>query len=373
MSNNSPGNFTVNSSGCNLVATILPNTTAHITCVGTTLTTAADWDYGITDFQGAVPVALGGTGSTSATAYALLAGGTTSTGAHQSLASVGTTGQVLTSNGAGALPTFQTAAGGGGFTGSSLYGFTGTASRATTVMTVSAVSSGTIRVGDVITSYTGTSFGTVSSFGTGTGGTGTYNMSASGTIASTSIYTSSATFTIPTGKTTLRATIIGGGGGSGTFSATNGGAGGTTSISSGTQTITTVSATGGGGTTTAGGWAGISSGANGSTSNVSIGITGYYGPFLNGGGLYGVTCATYWAGSNAGIYTIIPGYGTGAGNGGGTYGSSVATGANGGAGGQGYTYLTSLTPGNTLTLAIGAPGLAGGGTAGNIGVVLFEY
>lgn len=58
-------------------------------------------------------VALGGTGRASATAYALIAGGTTGTGAHQSLAGVGSSGQVLTSNGAGALPTFQDAAAGG--------------------------------------------------------------------------------------------------------------------------------------------------------------------------------------------------------------------------------------------------------------------
>lgn len=50
----------------------------------------------------------GGTGVTSNTAYAVLCGGTTSTGAIQSIAGVGTSGQVLTSNGAGALPTFQT-------------------------------------------------------------------------------------------------------------------------------------------------------------------------------------------------------------------------------------------------------------------------
>ena len=60
---------------------------------------------------GTIDVAHGGTGATSATAYAVLCGGTTSTGAHQSIASVGTSGQVLTSNGAGALPTFQNAAG----------------------------------------------------------------------------------------------------------------------------------------------------------------------------------------------------------------------------------------------------------------------
>jgi hypothetical protein len=53
-------------------------------------------------------VTEGGTGASSQTAYAVLAGGTTSTGAYQSVASVGSSGQVLTSNGAGALPTFQT-------------------------------------------------------------------------------------------------------------------------------------------------------------------------------------------------------------------------------------------------------------------------
>jgi len=67
-----------------------------------------------TGVTGTLPVANGGTGFSSATAYAVLCGGTTSTGQFQSIASVGTSGQVLTSNGAGALPTFQTAGGGGG-------------------------------------------------------------------------------------------------------------------------------------------------------------------------------------------------------------------------------------------------------------------
>jgi hypothetical protein len=55
-----------------------------------------------------LPVAQGGTGLTSTTAYAVVCGGTTSTGNLQSIAGVGTSGQVLTSNGAGALPTFTT-------------------------------------------------------------------------------------------------------------------------------------------------------------------------------------------------------------------------------------------------------------------------
>lgn len=60
-----------------------------------------------TDVTGDLPVTEGGTGRSSHTAYALIAGGTTSTAAQQSIASVGAANQVLTSNGAGALPTFQ--------------------------------------------------------------------------------------------------------------------------------------------------------------------------------------------------------------------------------------------------------------------------
>lgn len=59
-----------------------------------------------------LPVAGGGTGVATLTAYAPIFGGTTGTGAVQS-GGVGTAGQVLTSNGAGALPTFQAASGGG--------------------------------------------------------------------------------------------------------------------------------------------------------------------------------------------------------------------------------------------------------------------
>lgn len=57
-----------------------------------------------------MPVVEGGTELTATTAYAVLCGGTTSTSALQSIASVGSSGEVLTSNGAGALPTFQAGA-----------------------------------------------------------------------------------------------------------------------------------------------------------------------------------------------------------------------------------------------------------------------
>lgn len=53
-----------------------------------------------------LPVANGGSGRTSHTAYSVICGGTGTTTAQQSVASVGSAGQVLTSQGAGALPTW---------------------------------------------------------------------------------------------------------------------------------------------------------------------------------------------------------------------------------------------------------------------------
>lgn len=64
-----------------------------------------------------VTVPQGGTGQTSLTPYAVVAGGATGTGAIQQVSGLGSAGQVLTSNGAGALPSFQSVAGGGGISG----------------------------------------------------------------------------------------------------------------------------------------------------------------------------------------------------------------------------------------------------------------
>jgi len=131
----------------------------------------------------AVTVAQGGTGVTSATAYALLAGGTTSTGAFQSLASVGTSGQVLTSNGAGALPTFQTAASGG--VTSISFGTTGLTPSTTTTGAVTVA--GTLAVangGTGVTSSTGTGanvLGTAPTFTTSIDSGATFGAFASST------------------------------------------------------------------------------------------------------------------------------------------------------------------------------------------------
>ena len=64
---------------------------------------------------GTLIVGNGGTGIASTTSYALVCGGTSSSAALQQVSGLGSSGNVLTSNGAGALPTWQ-AAGGTGIT-----------------------------------------------------------------------------------------------------------------------------------------------------------------------------------------------------------------------------------------------------------------
>jgi hypothetical protein len=80
--------------GTNL-GTISTQNSNNVTITGGSIT-------GITDLV----VADGGTGASSFTAYSVVLGGTTSTGALQSVSSTGTSGQVLKSNGAGASPSW---------------------------------------------------------------------------------------------------------------------------------------------------------------------------------------------------------------------------------------------------------------------------
>lgn len=58
-------------------------------------------------WTGQLSVPRGGTGNSTFTAYSVLCAGTTATGAFQNVSGVGTAGQVLTSNDAGALPSWQ--------------------------------------------------------------------------------------------------------------------------------------------------------------------------------------------------------------------------------------------------------------------------
>lgn len=103
------------SSAANTVAALTKNTTATRYLANTGTSNNPNWDQVSlsTGVTGTLPVASGGTGDASFTAYAVVCGGTTSTGALQAVSGVGTANQVLTSNGAGALPTWQTVAAAG--------------------------------------------------------------------------------------------------------------------------------------------------------------------------------------------------------------------------------------------------------------------
>jgi hypothetical protein len=69
-----------------------------------------------------IDVAQGGTAKISFTAYSVICAGTTSTGALQNVSGVGTAGQILTSNGAAALPSWSTVATLADYTNSFLFG-----------------------------------------------------------------------------------------------------------------------------------------------------------------------------------------------------------------------------------------------------------
>lgn len=167
-------------------------------------------------------------------------------------------------------------------------------------------------------------------------------------------------FTIPTGITRIKVTVVGGGGGSSYGSGT---AGGTSSVASNTQSITTVQATGG----TASYSGGL--GSNGDLNlrggrgfdtvalNASYTIPGgssFISPFT------GLTTNTYGVG---GVGVVLPG----------TYGPSVAPG--GGGGGTAIKWLTGLTPGNTLSVSVGAGGTNGVSSSynGTQGIVIIEW
>ena len=79
-------------------------------------------------------VANGGTGNTTFTPYSVITAGTTATGAFQNVSGVGTLGQVLTSNGSGAVPSWQS---GGGL----VYIAKQTASSSSTISFTSAITS----------------------------------------------------------------------------------------------------------------------------------------------------------------------------------------------------------------------------------------
>lgn len=129
--NVSTGNLTVNSSGGNLVATVIPEATVLFTCILTSGTTAASWDadwHGFSTITGTGANVLG----TAPTINNLVLTGTVNAGGGN-----GTNGQVLQSTGTGvqwgtvsgySAPTLGTTSIGSGSTVTTINGLTLTAS-----------------------------------------------------------------------------------------------------------------------------------------------------------------------------------------------------------------------------------------------------
>jgi hypothetical protein len=194
-------------------------------------------------------------------------------------------------------------------------------------------------------------------------------------------FTANGTFTIPTGVTAIKATIVGGGGGTGGSTAaacvpsstsggggggtcvsyltgltsgltiivtiggagtaglatpTSGTAGGNTTLTSGTQSITTVTAGGGGGTLSASSEIAIIGGTAGSATNGTVNIPGQKGqgsPSSNVGGFGGSSTHGFGGTQNGGFSSAQVGTGYGAGgSGSAANGGTSAAGAAGTAG-----------------------------------------
>ena len=263
---------------------------------------------------GTAVVAGGGTGLTSTTAYGVLCGGTTTTGNLQN-AGAGSAGQVLTSNGASALPTWQAAAA-SGFTSINIQTFTGSGTYTPTANMKYCI----------IEVLGGGGAGGGTTAGGGSGGGGGSGEYARGVFTAATIGASK--------------TVTIGAGGTGS-SGSGGGGGGTTSVS------TLITALGGGGGQAnnsnsggpgAGGTGGTQSGNVGSIVRCR-GFIGSYGCSVNGGSAGGIGANSQFgmggAASAGGTFNGGGAAGYGSGGGGG-----VGNSTSGGSGASGLVIIT---------------------------------
>lgn len=279
-----------------------------------------------------------------------------------------------------------------------------TASRSLAVMTVTAVASGGIHVGMVVSTL-----GTVNSFGTGTGGVGTYNMSASGTVASgartgtgtatitalgtgtggTGTYTTNRTFTYGTASAvsynsgtvpTRTISALGTGvGGAGTYTLSSAISAATTTITGSALTYTVTSGTDTGTTGTLTPAYTIASQTVTSTSGiwtVPAGVTSVRVTLIGGGGGGGtdLSCnypAGGYGGGACGVYTVSGGtnYSYSIGLGGNGSGAVIGGGVSGGT--TSFGGLISATGGGGATSTVaGTNGIGSGGTIRNVQTVI---
>ena len=235
--------------------------------------------------------------------------------------SVGTSGQVLTSNGTGQTPSFQTPT--------------------TTIADSSIALSKLVPVGtsgQVLTS-------------TGSGTAPTFQTIATGGFSNMVVITSTQTWTVPAGITKAKVTVVGGGGGT-----QAGGSGGTSSFGS------FCSATGGSGVFYPSGTFGAGGSGIGGDLNVGGGGGAYATGTVSGG-------SSILGGGGA---TGSSGRSYGGGAGGLAVGCACAISYFGSAGGGGASKkICTLTPGQGIICTVGAGGT--GYVAGAPGVIIIEY
>lgn len=317
-----------------------------------------------------ISVQFGGTGLTTfTTPYGLVSAGTTATGALQTLAT-GSTGQVLQSAGASALPTWSTP------TYPSSSGTTNTLIR----------SNGTNNVYTTATfadTYTANNILYASGTNAVAGGTPT-TIAALFTLPTSQSFTSgSGTYNTPANCRYIIISMVGGGGGGGgsgnTGTApTNGGNGGNTVFS-------TLTAGGGGGGNASnvgnfGGLGGITSGT-GNLLNIA-GKAGFSkGISIGGQIVYGGPGGDSYLGNGGcrGDYDDAGQAGTGFGGGGQGGALSAGNGPGCGGGGGGFVKHRINLPANSYSYSVGAAGTAGAadtggvaGAAGSAGYILVE-
>lgn len=97
------GAYTISTVGLGTVTAVSATSSTGLTLTVTSASTTPN-----IAMAGDLAVSFGGTGQTSLAPYSIMAGGTTATGPMQQISGQGTAGQGLISNGASALPTWQT-------------------------------------------------------------------------------------------------------------------------------------------------------------------------------------------------------------------------------------------------------------------------
>lgn len=376
-------------------ATVAANVSSF--SAGSTGLTPATATTGVVALAGTLAVGSGGTNLTTLTANNVIIGN----GAAAPLfVAPGTSGNVLSSNGTTWASTAPVVSGVTSFSGAStgLTPSTATTGAVSLAGTLAVASGGTslstltannVIIGNGTSAPTFVAPSTSGNLLTSDGTTWQSTAPVASGFSTMSVFTSSTTFTIPTGKTTIKVTVIGGGAGGSITTTGNallpGVTGNTSSVSSGTQSITTVSASGG--TPNQGavnvfamtaGFGGVGSngdinffgGSGGSQTNSNNAPSGNGGNSFMGGGAPGFGQGTGVNGFDGQIY-----------GGGGSGGNASASNGrlNGGAGGgTAIKYLTNLTPGNTLTITVAASAAGGNngtnfGGNGAQGVVIIEF